>query len=385
LFQKYNNLKIKKIMITKKFNFKKIKEFGNARLGKIITSRGNIDTPAFMPVGTIANVKAMFPENIIQTNSQVILCNTYHLMLRPGKKILKNLGGVHKFMNFKLPILTDSGGYQIWSLAKLKKVEEKGIKFRSHIDGKLLYLTPENCIKFQQNIGSDIIMVLDECVNYNITKKKAEKSVKLTLKWAERCKKVFNKKNSALFGIVQGAKYEDLRIKCALKLQEINFDGYAIGGLSVGEGQKEMLRIIDKTIFYLPDDKPKYLMGVGMPSDIIKSVARGIDMFDCVLPTRLGRTGLAFTTSGIINIRNSKFKKDENVIDKNLNCPASNNYSKAYIHHLFKCNEILGLMILTWHNIFYYQNFMLRIREAIKKNKFDKFYKNYLRNEAKRK
>ena len=220
----------------KKFVFKKIKNFKNARLGKISTSKGIIDTPAFMPVGTIANVKAMFPENISQTKSQVILCNTYHLMLRPGEKILKKFGGLHKFMNCKLPILTDSGGYQIWSLAKLKKIEEKGIKFRSHIDGKLLYLTPENCIKFQQNIGSDIIMVLDECINYNITKKKAEESMELTLRWARRCKKAFNKKDSALFGIVQGAKYEDLRIKCALKLQEINFDGYAIGGLSVGEG-----------------------------------------------------------------------------------------------------------------------------------------------------
>ena len=369
----------------KKFHFKKIKNFKSARLGKISTSKGYIDTPAFMPVGTIANIKAMFPESIIQTNSQIILCNTYHLMLRPGEKILKKLGGVHKFMNSKLPILTDSGGYQIWSLSKLKKIEEKGIEFRSHIDGKLLYLTPENCIKFQQNIGSDIIMVLDECIDYNISKKKAEKSLELTLKWAKRCKKVFKKKESALFGIVQGAKYEDLRIKCALGLKELNFDGYAIGGLSVGEGQKEMLGILEKTIPYLPDDKPRYLMGVGMPSDIIKSVAYGIDMFDCVLPTRLGRNGLAFTTSGIINIRNSKFKKDEGMLDKNLNCPASNNYSKAYVHHLFKCNEILGLMILSWHNVFYYQNFMLRIRESIKNNKFEKFFKNYFKYEAKRK
>jgi queuine tRNA-ribosyltransferase len=369
----------------KKFAFKKLKSFENARLGKIFTSNGNIDTPAFMPVGTIANVKAIFPENVVQTNSQIILCNTYHLMLRPGKKILKKVGGVHKFMNCKLPILTDSGGYQIWSLAKLKKIEEKGIKFRSHIDGELLYLTPENCIKFQQEIGSDIIMVLDECTDYKITKSKAEESVKLTLRWAERCKKVFNKKNSALFGIVQGAKYQDLRIQCALGLQELDFDGYAIGGLSVGEGQKEMLKILKTTIPFLPENKPKYLMGVGMPSDIIKSVALGIDMFDCVLPTRLGRNGLAFTTSGIINIKNSKFKKDISALDNNLNCPASKNYSKAYIHHLFKCSEILGLMILTWHNIFYYQNFMLRIREAIKKKKFDKFYKNYLKYEAKKK
>ena len=369
----------------KKFVFKKLKSFGNVRLGKIYTSKGNIDTPAFMPVGTIANVKAMFPENVLQTNSQIILCNTYHLMLRPGEKILKKFGGVHKFMNSKLPILTDSGGYQIWSLAKLKKIEEKGIKFRSHIDGKLLYLTPENCIKFQQDIGSDIIMVLDECIDYNVTKIKAEKSLELTLRLAKRCKKAFKKKNSALFGIVQGAKYEDLRIKCALNLQKLNFDGYAIGGLSVGEGQKEMLRILKKTTPYLPDNKPKYLMGVGMPSDIIKSVAHGIDMFDCVLPTRLGRNGLAFTTSGIINIKNSKFKKDESMLDKNLECPASNNYSKAYIHHLFKCNEILGLMILSWHNVFYYQNLMKRIRESIKKNKFDKFSKNYFKYEAKRK
>ena len=372
-------------MNTKKFSFKKIKEFKNARLGKISTSKGVIDTPTFMPVGTIANIKAMFPENVIQTNSQVLLCNTYHLMLRPGENILKKFGGLHKFMNCKLPILTDSGGYQIWSLAKLKKIEEKGIKFRSHIDGKLLYLTPENCIKFQQNIGSDIIMVLDECIDYNVTKRRAETSLDLTLRWAKRCKKTFDKKTSALFGIVQGAKYEDLRIKCAQNLQEMNFNGYAIGGLSVGEGQKEMLRILKKTIPFLPDDKPRYLMGVGMPSDIIKSVAHGIDMFDCVLPTRLGRNGLAFTTSGILNIRNAKFKKDESVLDNNLKCPASKNYSKAYIHHLFKCNEILGLMILTWHNVFYYQNFMERIRESIKKNKFDKFYKTYFKYEAKKK
>ena len=369
----------------KKFSFKKITSFKNARVGKIFTSKGIIDTPAFMPVGTISNVKAMFPENIKQTNSQIILCNTYHLMLRPGENIIKKFGGIHKFMNSKLPILTDSGGYQVWSLAKLIKIEEKGVRFRSHIDGKLFFLTPEKCIKFQQKIGSDIIMVLDECPNYNITKAKAEKSLELTLRWAERCKKVFNKKTSALFGIVQGAKYEDLRIKCALRLQELDFDGQAIGGLSVGEGQKEMLKILKTTIPCLPDNKPKYLMGVGMPSDIIKSVAHGIDMFDCVLPTRLGRNGLAFTTSGIINIKNSKFKKDESMLDKNLECPASNNYSKAYIHHLFKCNEILGLMILSWHNVFYYQNLMKRIRESIKKNKFDKFSKNYFKYEAKRK
>jgi len=371
--------------MSKKFSYKKIKNYEGARLGRITTSKGNIDTPAFMPVGTIANVKAMFPESVMQTNSQVILCNTYHLMLRPGEKILKKFGGVHKFMNCKLPILTDSGGYQIWSLAKLKKIQEKGIKFRSHIDGKLLYLTPENCIKFQQNIGSDIIMVLDECTDYDIPKKKADTSLDLTLRWAKRCKKTFNKKDSALFGIVQGAKYEDLRTKCAEGLQKIGFDGYAIGGLSVGENQYEMLRILKKTTPFLPDNKPKYLMGVGMPGDIIKSVACGIDMFDCVLPTRLGRNGLAFTTSGIINIRNAKFKKDESMLDKNLDCPASNNYSKAYIHHLFKCSEILGLMILSWHNVFYYQNFMLRIRESIKNNKFDKFYKNYFKYESKKK
>ncbi|PPR34286.1 MAG: Queuine tRNA-ribosyltransferase [Alphaproteobacteria bacterium MarineAlpha6_Bin3] len=368
----------------KKFAFKKIKNFESARLGRITTSKGIINTPAFMPVGTIANVKAMFPENVIQTNSQVILCNTYHLMLRPGEKIIKKFKGIHKFMNCKLPILTDSGGYQIWSLAKLKKVKEKGIKFRSHIDGELLYLTPENCIKFQQNIGSDIIMVLDECTDYNIPKKKAEISLNLTLRWAKRCKKAFNKKDSALFGIVQGAKYEDLRIKCAESLQQIGFDGYAVGGLSVGEDQNEMLRILNKTVPFLPDDKPKYLMGVGMPSDIIKSVAHGIDMFDCVLPTRLGRNGLAFTTSGIINIKNAKFKKDETMLDKNLDCPASNNYSKAYVHHLFKSNEILGLMILSWNNVFYYQNFMSRIRDSIRNNKFDKFYKNYFKYESKR-
>ena len=362
----------------KKFVFKKLKSFGNVRLGKIYTSKGNIDTPAFMPVGTIANVKAMFPENVLQTNSQIILCNTYHLMLRPGEKILKKFGGVHKFMNSKLPILTDSGGYQIWSLAKLKKIEEKGIKFRSHIDGKLLYLTPENCIKFQQDIGSDIIMVLDECIDYNVTKIKAEKSLELTLRWAKRCKKAFKKKNSALFGIVQGAKYEDLRIKCALNLQKLNFDGYSIGRLSVGEGQKEMLRISKKTTPYLPDNKPKYLMGVGMPSDIIKSVAHGIDMFDCVLPTRLGRNGLAFTTSGIINIRNSKFKKDNSPIDPNTKNFDLFKYSKNYLNHLFNTNEMLGSMLLTLNNINFYQELMLAIRENIKNGTFSKFHDKYI-------
>ena len=372
--------------MAKRFSFKKIKNFEHARLGKIKTSRGLIKTPAFMPVGTTANVKAMFPKDVEKTNVQIILCNTYHLMLRPGEKILKKLGGVHKFMNWKLPILTDSGGYQIWSLSKLKKIEEKGIKFRSHIDGKLLNLTPEKCIKFQQNIGSDIIMALDECPNYHIAKSKAESSMKLTLRWAKRSKKAFNAKStSGIFGIIQGSKYEDLRIKCALGLQEIDFHGYAIGGVSVGEGQKEMLKIVKKVIPFLPEDKPRYLMGVGMPWDIVKSVHAGIDMFDCVLPTRLGRTGLAFTTSGIINIRNSKFKNDEKALDTKLDCTASKSYSKAYIHHLFKCNEILGLMILTWHNIFYYQNLMNRIRNAIKNNTFDKFYKSFFKHESKRK
>ena len=362
----------------KKFAFKKITSFKNARVGKIFTSKGIINTPAFMPVGTIANVKAMFPENIKQTNSQVILCNTYHLMLRPGENTIKKFGGIHKFMNCGLPILTDSGGYQIWSLAKLIKIEEKGVSFRSHIDGKLFFLTPEKCIKFQQKIGSDIIMVLDECPNYNITKAKAEKSLELTLRWAKRCKRVFNKKDSALFGIVQGAKYEDLRIKCALKLQEINFDGYAIGGLSVGEGQKEMLRILEKTVPYLPDDKPKYLMGVGTPNDIIKSVAHGIDMFDCVLPTRSGRTGLAFTWNGRINIRNSKYQYDNTPLDEKVSLFRLNKYSKNYINHLFNTNEILASMLLTLHNINFYQDLMKKIRENINNETFDKFHDQYI-------
>ena len=306
-----------------------------SRAGEIVINDIKIQTPCFMPVATQASVKSLDSYELTDIGYKLILSNIYHLSARPGIDYLKKFGGLHKFMNWKLPILTDSGGYQIWSLSKLKKIEEKGIKFRSHIDGKLLNLTPEKCIKFQQNIGSDIIMALDECPNYHIAKSKAESSMKLTLRWAKRSKKAFNAKStSGIFGIIQGSKYEDLRIKCALGLQEIDFHGYAIGGVSVGEGQKEMLKIVKKIIPFLPEDKPRYLMGVGMPWDIVKSVHAGIDMFDCVLPTRLGRTGLAFTTSGIINIRNSKFKNDKSSINNtNLkeNCNKIISYMLDYI------------------------------------------------------
>ncbi len=367
-------------MTLKKFSFNVIKENNYARCGQIITPHGLVDTPSFMPVGTQGTVKAVFLENLIASGTQMILANTYHLMLRPGVDRISSLGGLHQFMNCKLPILTDSGGFQIMSLSKLTKINKDiGAIFKSHIDGKEFILSPEESIKLQKKFNSDIVMVLDECPKITNDKSIIKKSMDLSLEWALRSKNAF-KSNShkGLFGIVQGGLYKDLRVECLEKLIKINFDGFAIGGLAVGETQDQMFSILDAVKDYIPRDKPRYLMGVGTPSDILGAVKRGIDMFDCVLPTRSGRTGLAFTWNGKINIKNSKYKKDNSPLDDMVTLCNLNKYSKNYLNHLFNTNEILGSMLLTINNINFYQQLMKQIRENIKKGTFDDFHDKYI-------
>ncbi len=367
-------------MALKKFKFNVNAVDNYARLGLIETHRGNIDTPAFMPVGTQGTVKATFIEDIIKTGSQIILGNTYHLMIRPGLKRIKSAGGLHEFMNCSLPILTDSGGFQVMSLSKLNKIDrEKGVIFQSHVDGKKIILSPEESIKIQKGLNSDIVMVMDECPKKTIDYKIIKNSMELSLYWALRSKKAFgNISHKGLFGIVQGGLYKDLRLKSLNELIKIDFNGYAIGGLAVGETQKQMFRVLDDLKVYMPKDKPRYLMGVGTPSDILGAVKRGIDMFDCVLPTRSGRTGLAFTWNGRINIRNAKYKTDNKPLNENTNKFNLNRFSKNYINHLFNCNEILASMILTLHNINFYQELMTEIRKHIKNGTYDKFHDKYI-------
>ena len=340
-------------MALKNFDFNVIVKDSFSRCGLIKTHRGNIHTPAFMPVGTQATVKAVFINDIIKTGSEIILSNTYHLMLRPGLERIESVGGLHKFMNCPLPILTDSGGFQVMSLSKLNKIDrEKGAIFKSHIDGKKLILSPEESIRVQKGLNSDIVMVMDECPKKTNDYKSIEKSMNLSTYWADRSKKAFGvNPHKALFGIVQGGLFKDLRIKSLNSLTRIGFDGYAIGGLAVGETQSEMFSVLDDIKNYMPDDKPRYLMGVGTPPDILGAVKRGIDMFDCVLPTRSGRTGLAFTWNGRLNLRNAEYKKDNSPIDESVNLKGLNFYSKNYINHLINSNEILASMILTIHNI----------------------------------
>ena len=367
-------------MALKKFSFNVLKNNGFARLGKISTHRGEIDTPAFMPVGTQATVKATFIEDILDTGSQIILANTYHLMIRPGADRIKKAGGLHKFMNCKIPILTDSGGYQIMSLAKLNKIDkEKGAIFNSHIDGKKFVLSPEESIKIQKKLNSDIVMVLDDCPKKNLNYDVISKSVDLSTYWAKRSKKAFGKnRQKALFGLVQGGLFQDLRLKSLKDLIKIGFDGYAVGGLAVGDTQQEMFKVLDFLKNHLPKKKPRYLMGVGTPSDILGAVKRGIDMFDCVLPTRSGRTGLAYTWNGRVHIKNAKHKKDNTPLDTSVTRFNLNKYSKNYLNHLFNTNEMLGSMILTLHNINFYQDLMFEIRKNIKKGTFDEFYYKYV-------
>jgi len=367
-------------MALKNFAFKILKKDKFARAGLIETHRGNIKTPAFMPVGTQATVKACTIDDIKKTGSEIILGNTYHLMIRPGVDRIKRVGGLHNFMNCDLPILTDSGGFQVMSLSKLNKIDrEKGAIFNSHVDGKKFYLSPEESIRIQLELNSDIVMIMDECPkkteDYNLIKK----SMELSLYWAKRSKKAFgHNPHKALFGIIQGGLFKDLRSKSLNELMKINFDGYAIGGLAVGETQNEMYSVLDNLKEELPPEKPHYLMGVGTPSDILGAVKRGVDMFDCVMPTRSGRTGLAFTWNGRVNIKNKKYQNDDSPLDENCKNLNLNKYSKNYLNHLFNTNEILGAMILTLNNINFYQELMFRIRENIKNGTFDDFHDKYI-------
>ena len=367
-------------MSLKKFSFNVIANDGLARLGQIHTHRGDIDTPAFMPVGTQATVKGAFIEDIIKTDTQIILSNTYHLMIRPGVDRIKSLGGLHKFMNCKLPILTDSGGFQVMSLSKLNKIDrEVGAIFNSHIDGKKFILSPEESIKIQLGLNSDILMVMDECPKKNNNYELIKKSMELSMFWAERSKKQFGiNPHKALFGIIQGGLFEDLRMKSLNILKDIDFDGFAIGGLAVGESQNEMFEVLDFLKNNIPVNKPRYLMGVGTPSDILGAVSRGVDMFDCVLPTRSGRTGLAFTWNGRVQIRNSKYKNDNSPLDENVTKFNLNQYSKNYLNHLFNTNEMLGSMLLTLNNTNFYQELMFEIRKNIKNGTFLNFYNKYI-------
>lgn len=349
------------------FSFAVTARDGAARTGVVQTPRGAIQTPAFMPVGTAGTVKAMLPGTVRELGADIVLGNTYHLMLRPGAERIARLGGLHKFMNWPHPILTDSGGYQVMSLSQLRKIDEQGVMFRSHIDGSSHLLTPERSMEVQLLLGSDIIMALDECTPFPAAYDEAERSMRLSMRWAERSKAAFaDARGHALFGIVQGSVYPDLREISAGILRDIGFHGYAIGGLAVGEGQTSMFSVVEKTTPHLPEDRPRYLMGVGKPSDIVGAVMRGVDMFDCVLPTRSGRTGQAFTSQGVLNMRNACHAEDMRPLDASLNCPASRDYSRAYIHHLVKSKEILGSMLLTWHNLAYYQDLMRQIRDSIK-------------------
>ncbi|MBK8009397.1 MAG: tRNA guanosine(34) transglycosylase Tgt [Rhizobiales bacterium] len=347
---------------------------GTARRGELMTSRGVIRTPAFMPVGTAATVKAMLPETVRSTGADIVLGNVYHLMLRPGAERVAKLGGLHKFMNWPGPILTDSGGFQVMSLAKLRTLDENGVKFRSHIDGSAYALTPERAMEIQALLGSDISMQLDECVRLPCSDEEMERAMRLSLRWAERSKKAFGApKDRAIFGIVQGGSSVPLRLESAKGLTNIGFDGYAIGGLAVGEPQEIMLQMIEATMPALPADKPRYLMGVGTPDDLLKAVARGIDMFDCVMPTRAGRHAHAYTRFGQLNLKNARHTEDPRPLDETSDCPAARDYSRAYLHHLFKANEMLGAMLLSWVNVAYYQSLMAGAREAISAGSFARY------------
>ena len=356
------------------FTFKKITEDGHARRGEITMPRGKVRTPAFMPVGTAGSVKAMYMEQVEELGADIILGNTYHLMLRPGAERIARLGGLHVFARWPKPILTDSGGFQVMSLAGLRKLTEKGVTFQSHIDGARYELTPERSIEIQCLLDSDIQMQLDQCVALPAPFKEMEKAMELSLRWAERCKTAFgNQPGKAMFGIVQGGDNASLRERSANALKDLDLKGYSIGGLAVGEPQNVMMDMLDVTCSILPEDKPRYLMGVGTPDDILKSVAHGVDMFDCVMPTRAGRHGLAFTRFGKINLRNAKHAEDPRPLDPQSPCPAARDYSRAYLHHLVKAGEPLAGMVITWNNLAFYQQLMQGIRDAIEAHRYADF------------
>ena len=357
-----------------KFSFALHATDGRARLGAISTPRGEIRTPAFMPVGTAATVKAMMPESVRQTGADILLGNTYHLMLRPTAERIDRLGGLHEFMNWDRPILTDSGGFQVMSLADLRKMTEKGVTFKSHIDGSKHELTPERSMEIQRLLGSDIVMCFDECPALPATKDRIAESMRLSMRWAQRSRDAFgDRPGHALFGIQQGGLEQDLREESAKALRGIGFDGYAIGGLAVGEGQEAMFGCLDYAPDMLPVDKPRYLMGVGKPDDIVGAVKRGIDMMDCVLPSRSGRTGQAWTRRGQVNIKNARHQDDPRPLDEDCTCPACRNYSRAYLHHVYRSQEMISGMLLTWHNLHYFQELMQGMRDAIADGRFAEF------------
>ena len=350
---------------------------GKARRGRLTFDRGVVETPAFMPVGTYGTVKGMKSEEVEATGAHILLGNTFHLMLRPGTDIIEQHGGLHGFMNWDKPILTDSGGFQVFSLGKMRKITEKGVEFRSPINGEKIMLTPERSMEVQRSLASDVVMIFDECTPYPVSHEESKVSMELSLRRAQRSKDAHGDNPSALFGIVQGGMYEDLREVSVKGLTAIEFDGYAIGGLSVGEPKEDMIRILDHTTPLIPHDKPRYLMGVGKPEDLVEGVRRGIDMFDCVMPTRNARNGHLFVTDGVVKIRNSRHKTDTGTLDPECDCYTCKNYSRAYLHHLDKCNEILGSQLNTLHNLHFYQRVMQGLRDAIEQGRLDTFVEEF--------
>ncbi len=355
------------------FGFNLLAEDGQARLGEVITSHGKINTPVFMPVGTYGAVKTLSPRVLMDLEAQIILSNTYHLMERPGIEIIKKHQGLHNFMSWNRPILTDSGGYQVFSLAKKRSIAEEGVTFNSPLNGDSIFLSPESCMQLQADFGVDIAMVLDECTSFPVKKAKAKESMLLSMRWAQRCRNSFSSDTSGLFGIVQGGMFEDLREESLEKLIDINFEGYAIGGLSVGESREEMLKVIDFISFRMPKESPRYLMGVGTPLDILNSVQKGIDMFDCVIPTRHARNGYLYTSEGVVKLRNSKNRDFMEPLDANCDCYTCTNFSRSYLFHLDKTKEVLGSTLNTIHNVHFYLNLMKQIRDSIKEHKFNAF------------
>ena len=364
---------------TDKFSFRLIRSDGAARRGEITTPHGTVSTPAFMPVGTQATVKAMYPEQVRQTGADVVLGNTYHLMLRPGAERVARLGGLHEFMNWPHTILTDSGGFQVMSLAQLRKLDEDGVRFQSHIDGSRHHLTPERSVEIQGLLGSDIQMQLDECIKLPSPREEIQRAMELSLRWAERSRRQFEtmqgpQKGQGLYGIVQGGDQPELRVRSAEELAQMPFEGYSVGGLAVGEPQEVMLKMLEVTTPVMPQEKPRYLMGVGTPDDLLESVRRGIDQFDCVMPTRAGRHGLAYTRYGKVNLKNARHQDDPRPLDEASDCQASSVYSRAYLHHLVRAGEGLAGMLLSWNNIAYYQALMKGMRDAIERGNFEEFY-----------
>ncbi|MDD5097486.1 MAG: tRNA guanosine(34) transglycosylase Tgt [Candidatus Omnitrophica bacterium] len=349
-----------------------------ARLGKLETAHGAFDTPAFMPVGTHATIKGLMFKDVEEAGAQIVLSNAYHVFLRPGIEVIKKAGGLHKFMGWNKPILTDSGGYQVFSLALFRKMHDHGVEFQSHIDGLKHFLTPEDVIQIQKDLGSDIVMPLDECIQYPCTKDQAKVAMERTIDWAKRSLAVQDKDRQLLFGIIQGATYEDLRSSCAKRLVDMDFDGYSIGGVSVGESSNLIYNIIDLVVGLIPDTKPRYAMGIGYPFDIVEAVDRGVDMFDCVIPTRYGRNGTAFTSTGKIIIRNAAYTEDLRPLDAKCGCYVCKNFSRAYLRHLFNAKEMLGLILLSLHNVYFFLDLMRQIRQAIKEDKFSQFKQMFL-------